>query len=382
MPKAKKAKTSAGAAEVKEDAAEANADSDDWDADGDKDNSSSDVETEHPKSTTPSSKKGRAKQNSILKKKACICCPSKKTENSMFCTRHRAVDGVLCYQAKMKGPEAYQTYKDDRKDPVKLQMAVITYQKQNPDGTFRKCLIEWGEFKRIFLKAFSHGTRNEEELMSLGRFKWWWKIETDNACDDDACTAEFFKRVSDGCDTDGEGASLKLWVCVGKRRYKDVIRAIENTFEEGSRRKKQIAEADLDAIRSFVKEGEVDTKASFFKDQADPVESTASDDSDSNESDGKDAIATKKKKPIDMDTALTDMYGALGKLLDAEISLFVELEKNVDEIATGYGDMAATLDEQNRFIGDKYSCTLLSRLIINNNNNDIIINHNKQKQQH
>lgn len=112
---------------------------------------------------------------------------------------------------------------------------------RNPEGRFRKKLVDWSSFMQIHGKRTEVRERNQEEQMDVTdyvNYKMGRGLSEQEALND-------WKRLLEtDVEREGEGAETKVWVVRNKMRLKDNVRYKDHQFQEGSRQVKDMAEAD------------------------------------------------------------------------------------------------------------------------------------------
>ena len=82
------------------------------------------------------------------------------------------------YQAKASTD--LKTFEEIRKNKTACAQAFAKFEQDNPEGCFRKQLIDWSEYKRRFIKRLSATERVKDKLMNLRKFKKFIRSEEDS----------------------------------------------------------------------------------------------------------------------------------------------------------------------------------------------------------
>lgn len=169
-------------------------------------------------------------------------CDQKCRPHSKFCVAHHKDAEALRYQAKAKNDkEIMEAVESALSDPHKAKLSLEEFAQANPEGRFRKKLVDWSSFMQIHGKRTEVRERNQEEQMDVTdyvNYKMGRGLSEQEALND-------WKRLLEtDVEREGEGAETKVWVVRNKMRLKDNVRYKDHQFQEGSRQVKDMAEAD------------------------------------------------------------------------------------------------------------------------------------------
>lgn len=169
-------------------------------------------------------------------------CDQKCRSHSKFCVAHHKDAEALRYQAKAKNDkEIMEAVESALSDPHKAKLSLEEFAQANPEGRFRKKLVDWSSFMQIHGKRTEVRERNQEEQMDVTdyvNYKMGRGLSEQEALND-------WKRLLEtDVEREGEGAETKVWVVRNKMRLKDNVRYKDHQFQEGSRQVKDMAEAD------------------------------------------------------------------------------------------------------------------------------------------
>ena len=169
-------------------------------------------------------------------------CDQKCRSHSKFCVAHHKDAEALRYQAKAKNDkEIMEAVESALSDPDKAKLSLEEFAQANPEGRFRKKLVDWSSFMQIHGKRTEVRERNQEEQMDVTdyvNYKMGRGLSEQEALND-------WKRLLEtDVEREGEGAETKVWVVRNKMRLKDNVRYKDHQFQEGSRQVKDMAEAD------------------------------------------------------------------------------------------------------------------------------------------
>ena len=193
---------------------------------------------------------GKGRGKGVIKPHVKECfisgCNEKLRSKSRFCHKHhKDVEGIK-YQAKVKNdPEVSEAVEAAFSDPQKARLAVDEFERQNPEGRFRKRLIDWSAFKQSFGKRAEVRHRGEEELMDVTDFVMH---KQKRGMDEEAAMNEWKKLLESDADREGEGLDVKIWVVMNKKRFRDNITYKDDHLEEGSRQAKDMSDADRQVL--------------------------------------------------------------------------------------------------------------------------------------
>eukprot|EP00435_Cladocopium_sp_Y103_P068230 s676_g31.t1 len=186
-------------------------------------------------------KKSAAKPDSS---KVCFVaqCERKVRSHSKFCQQHSKDVEAIRYQAKSrKDNEVMNAVELALGDPTKAKLCLEEFAQNNPEGRFRRKLIDWSAFMQTHGKRAEVRDRAKEELMDVTDFVSW-KMGR-GLSEQDAMDAWKHLLETDA-EREGEGAETKVWVEKNKERFKDTVRYKDNQLQEGSRQMKDMPDTD------------------------------------------------------------------------------------------------------------------------------------------
>ena len=169
-------------------------------------------------------------------------CERKVRSHSKFCQQHSKDVEAIRYQAKTKkDTEVMNTLELALQDPTKAKLCLEEFAQSNPEGRFRRKLIDWGAFMQSHGKRAEVRDRSREELMDVTDFVSW-KMSR-GLSEQDAENA-WKQLLETDVEREGEGADTKVWVEKNKERFKDTVRYKDNQLQEGSRQMKDMPDTD------------------------------------------------------------------------------------------------------------------------------------------
>lgn len=249
---------------------------DEWDDDVDMTGGQVDVVNDSTSNAgdSPRGKKrghGKAKAKGKAKASACrkgvvkcfaLKCEEKKLYNSKWCRPHHRKVEAMRYQAQNSGDRALQVFNEVMGDPAKAQVAIADFERENPEGQFRKRVIDWGAFQR------RHGVRTSwtmrEEEVQVDVTGYWMSVGMPKGVTREESDAEFWEKARVSTDKEGEGANTRLWVAQPKRRMRDETRYVDNEFVEGSKQVKDMCKDAKEDMKQMAKQTMVDHSNAFF----------------------------------------------------------------------------------------------------------------------
>ena len=164
-----------------------------------------------------------------------------------FCGEHHKGAEALRYQGKQKNPEITKAIEETLSDPVKAKLALDEFARQNPEGRFRKRLLDWGQFLQKFGRRAEVRHREQEEEMDATDYIAWQKSQGKS---DQEALAKWKEVLADpSIGRSGEGMDAKVWIVKNKLRFQDDVRFKECSVQEGSKATKDLSETDRPACR-------------------------------------------------------------------------------------------------------------------------------------
>ena len=140
------------------------------------------------------------------------------------------------------------------KCPVGSEQAIEDFIKNNVDsGRFRKHLIDWVQFKKVYGVSLKYTQRQRQVLMNKASF--WTHYETLKWKEQDI-QDEWDKLVNDpGADSEGSGVTIAFWIDVAKERLLD--RAVYSNREvtEASKQAKDMKEDEKNQLLDLAHKG-------------------------------------------------------------------------------------------------------------------------------
>ena len=176
---------------LKDDADELEAWSDDAAMKGDEDDNEDWMEAAQPLKKQKKAPGGQAKPKAKAKSKAaaktkagpklCFVCPARISGKSRWCQQHTKDYNAMRHQAERAG--TVNVFEEVMEDENKARDALKDFQTQNAGGRFRKKLLDWGQWQRMYGKKRSKTNRDKLILMDaddycgyiLGKRPHWSK---------------------------------------------------------------------------------------------------------------------------------------------------------------------------------------------------------------
>ena len=159
--------------------------------------------------------KGKGDSSSGKGSGLCFICPEKKQKNSRFCRTHHRAAEAMKYQAQHSKPPETAAYNEVMRDSGKAKVAIDDFLRENPEGSIRKRLIDWTQWKREHGVRLAYTVREAEELLDIDDY---WVSRGQPRGKTRQESDEAFKELSkQAYDREGEGAFLKLWLPKVKR---------------------------------------------------------------------------------------------------------------------------------------------------------------------
>ena len=275
-------------------------------------------------------------------------CSVKKVGTKKFCSRHKRDAEAMQHQAKKAGEE--EACKNLWICPHRARLALEQFDRDNPQGRFRKNLIDWAQYKRSYISGSSFTEREEEEEWQFQ--DWVDKKHSEGSFDEAANTTEWCALV-DATAPDrksGDGVGASIWRRVRRKRIRDTTKRIEHSYSEGSQAVKNLKTGDRDKLLEFTKAQANSSSHSWLTSASYvPVGGSSGaerqDDNDKSEDDDDQntALAKPKRQRIDLGTAIPDM-------IRVQIDAWVAL-KNKMAITARQG--SEVLTQADKFLGDK-----------------------------
>ena len=201
------------------------------------------------KAASPKKKPKAAKV--VPAEQQCFVCPLKKVAAKKICAKHKKDSEAMYYQAQKRGQEGLETYRELFKEENTARLALDRFDRENPEGKFRKALIEWSSYKRQFIveKASTH--REGEEEWTL--VDWIAKRRCEGETDNMAITREWLNKVDAAPPEikEGEGENATLWLPRRRQRFRDTTRRILNTLEDSSKNFKSLSDKERQNLMTF-----------------------------------------------------------------------------------------------------------------------------------
>ena len=121
-----------------------------------------------PKASKLGIKKKEKKPPAIAKTCFVAGCMLPIKAKARLCPHHFNTDACLFAQAKKSGN--LDVHKDIMTDPHKAADACNSFDSENPAGTHRKALVEWGQWRKRYGVKNSVVQRQGEELMTEAEY--------------------------------------------------------------------------------------------------------------------------------------------------------------------------------------------------------------------
>lgn len=175
-------------------------------------------------------------------------CPDKKRTGKKCCAKHERDVEAMSYQAKRSGESDF--FDKMASDPTKLGLALADFDKNNPPGRFRKALIDWTQYKKIFAHKTERVAQEKEE-----QYTWqdWVDEKTAAGWEANRIDAAWNAMLANSkFERDGEGYNAEIWIPLRKARLRNTIKAVEARIEEGSKSMKNLKRKDMDVLKGFV----------------------------------------------------------------------------------------------------------------------------------
>ena len=253
---------------------------DDWESNDDADDDELDQEEESkqaPKrrkaAAKAKSKHAKAKAKSRAEPKQCkkgskkcfaAHCQTPKAGKARFCSLHRPMaDGIL-QQAVEQGKEedAQQLLHDE----AKCSMALIEWERDNPPGKYRKKLIDWAAWQRKFdIKT--------KVTIREGETAWSWEDFCEEKEGIGWIAGAILKKWQKWQNDSNVGKAEEngkeiLWVPDRKRRMRDNVKEVCNTYLESSKNMKKVKLSDANSLKDFAHLSKARFSDKFFKEDA------------------------------------------------------------------------------------------------------------------
>ena len=182
------------------------------------------------KGHTKQAKKERAKTS-----KRCFVadCPETCKNKSSYCVHHFNIDGCHISQAKKAG--TLEAYKQVTACPHKCRTAFDAWDAENPAGSTKKHLVEWGQWRKRYGVTVGVTQRQGEELLSMVDFVAMKRLK---GYEKEDAEAEWQQMIDAGNEGEGDGRSRKLWIMENKKRFRDRTTYEDNGWDEGGKMKK------------------------------------------------------------------------------------------------------------------------------------------------
>ena len=171
---------------------------------------------------------GRPKRSDEAK--VCFICPARKATNSRLCKVHHRPVEAMKYQAQTAVPSQLEAFSQVMQDRGKCKVAIEDFMKENPTSGGRKRLIDWTSFKRRHGVRIAHTHREQESLMDIDDY--WVHVGQPKGWQREASDHEF-KRLSRTNESEGSGASMKVWIGGMAQRFRDKMTYIDVEQEGG-----------------------------------------------------------------------------------------------------------------------------------------------------
>ncbi|CAE7871566.1 unnamed protein product [Symbiodinium necroappetens] len=179
------------------------------------------------------------------KNKKCFkaTCQEKAKAHSKWCVKHSKDTEAMKYQAKSQqdNGKTLQMLETALGDPNKADLALDEFDRHNPQGRFRKNLIDWSAFERKFGRRSEVRNRCAEELMDVTDYV---KHKKDRGVSEDKALLDWKELLETDVDREGEGTDVKVWVAVNKKRFRDDISYRDHSLNEGSKQTKGMNSTD------------------------------------------------------------------------------------------------------------------------------------------
>ena len=245
---------------------------DEW---GDSDPGTNDDDVPAPVPGTPSRKRGRPAGKGQAKAKAkaktqasaksgdklcfVINCGSSKKANSRFCEAHRQAADNIKTQAVANGTPEYA--EQILYDAVKCTAAIEQWMKENPPGRFRKQLIDWTVWSRMF-------DVKTRITIRTGFTAWNWTDWSDEHSHwkPERVLAKWNQYKNDPkIEREGTGDDMELWIPDKKRKMQDEVKEITQRVAEGSKQMKALKAMDKNNLQNFAHLSQASFTDKFFK---------------------------------------------------------------------------------------------------------------------
>ena len=194
--------------------------------------------------------------------KVCFICPSRKAINSKLCKAHHRPMEAMKYQSQTAVPSQLEALNQMMQDRGKCKVAIEDFMKENPTSGGRKRLIDWTSFKRRHGVHIALTHREQESLMDIddywvqeGQPKGWQREASDHE----------FKRLSRTNESEGSGASMKVWIGGMAQRFRDKTTYIDVEQEDSSKVFKDPSAQEKEELRKVAIETQLDFTNKFFR---------------------------------------------------------------------------------------------------------------------
>ena len=254
---------------------------------------------------------GRKAPNGSKKCFAAGCTESKKGK-ARFCAYHRPMADSIKSQGEAAGKlqEAEQLLNDE----AKCAMALQQWERDNPPGKYRKKLIDWSQWQRQFkIKTVV--------IVREGQTQWTWdelvEEKGEAGWPAERILAKWNSWEKDSnVEQDWDNGKNILWVPDRKRRIRDLVKEVNNSYVESSKQMKKVKLADANSLKDFCHLGQARFNDQFFKGDAKEDEAAAGASaaghslahSGDAEGQGNKSAAKGKVKMVDMSSAAPDEY--------------------------------------------------------------------------
>ena len=247
-------------------------------------------------------KKASGARAKKTQKEPCFVCSKPRVGSQKWCAKHRKDYEAMEYQATRD--KKLKLFQHSMSVVSQARVALQDFDDQNPEGKFRKSLIDWGHFKRKFAKTNSSTLRRSEVEWTYAEYYDEWigrRNETD-------IKMKWKDMLQSDLEREGDGYDAVIWIPEKRKRMRDVTTSVSHAFEEGSKVTKNLADKEKQHLKDFIKKGNQSFRTDFF--DASPGKPKAAKkreggDGDSGSSTGHDGGSSESETEKEGDTGAT-----------------------------------------------------------------------------
>ena len=175
-----------------------------------------------------------AKEDSNKKDCFAATCAAPAKNHSKWCERHEPMVKAMTYQATTKGE--LPTLNKILEDAGKSDAALAEWEKENPEGKWKKKLIDWAQWRKDFKISVKIKCNENEELMDVTDYIEYMSKTMSEA----QAAKDFEKKWNEAHPDDREGGdeygpTSKVFIVKNKARQRTREHELSSTLSEGSK---------------------------------------------------------------------------------------------------------------------------------------------------